>query len=275
MRPSISPARAGILAALVVAILAGLALPTGRAAAEAPYFYDDLTIASIYDPDFDPAMRQAGLLALMGQAWSRSDNGDPRQNLADQDYVGQYRLQWWATLDPRYSLLVELKGSDKDQAVADDFFVRTEFVYQDLPVAMWVYGGLRIPEGSEDPTIWAGVESMSHRISDLFPGADDRIPVAFRGYAELRYNTDDNDPVLRLTALGHTVSGWGVPDLTLGTALDTFFQEGADPLWILQVHADYLLTHGAARVSVITGYGLDLDADGEQRLSLGLRAGLF
>jgi hypothetical protein len=275
MRRSITSARAGILAAVAVAILAGLGLSAVRAAAEAPYFYDDLSIASIYDPDFDPAMRQAGLLALVGQAWSRPDNGDPRQNLGDQDYVGEYRLQWWATLDPRYSLLVELKGSDKDQVVADDYFLRTEFVYQDLPVAMWVYGGMRVPEGSEDPTVWFGVESMSHRIGDLFPGAEDRVPVAFRGYAELRYDFEDNDPVLRLTALGHTVSGWGVPDLTLGTALDTFFQEGNAPRWILQFHADYQLTHGAARVSVVSGYGLDLDSEGEQRLSLGARLGLF
>ena len=275
MRSNNSPVKAGILAAAIVAILAGLALPAGRAAAEAPYFYDDLTVASIYDPGFDPGMRQSGLLALLIQGWSRPDGSNPRQSLADQDYTGQYRLQWAITLDPRYSLLVELKGSDRDQVIADDFFVRTEFVYQALPVAMWAYGGMRIPEGSEDVTVWVGLESMSHRIGDIFPGAEHRIPVGFRGYAELRYNLDANDPVLRLTALGHTLTDWGVPNLTLGTALDTFFQEGTSPRWILQAHADYFLTSGAARVSLVTGYGLDLAADGEQRVSLGVRAGLF
>ncbi len=275
MRSSPSPARSGILAIVAVAVFAGLTMPAIRASAEAPYFYDDLTVASGYDPDFNPAMRNAGLLALLGQAWSRPAADNPRQNLVDQQYTGEYRLQWVATLDPKYSLLVELKGSDRDRVVAEDYFVRTEFIYQGLTAPLWVYGGMRVPEGPEDMKVWAGLETMSFRISDLYSDMKVRLPVAFRGYAELRYDFDQQDPELRLTALVHTLSGWGVPDLTLGAALDSYVQEGSLPRWIVQAHADYLLTHGAVRVSVITGYGLDLDENGEQQASLGLRLGLF
>ena len=259
-------------AALVMGI--ALAVSAGMARAEAPFFYEDLTVASIYDPGFDPLSRQDGLLSVLGQAWSQPDAVHPGEGVASQDYAAQYRLRWLATLDPRYSLLVELKASSRDRVVDEDYFVRSEFVVQGLRAPMWVYGGIRVPE-KDDFMVYAGAESMSRRLRDFFPGFPLRVPAAFRGYAEVRYDLDEHDPTLRLTTLAHTIPGWGVPRLTLGVALDGFFREGTTPHWVLQGHADYLLTRGMTRVSVVSGYAVALQEDGEQRASLGLRVGVF
>ncbi len=268
-------ARTRVGFAVAFAVLLGVLSLTGRAAAEAPFFYDDVSLAATYDSTFTPMDRHAGLVALMVQGWSYPPPGTPRQSVADQDYAAEYRFQWWATLDPRYSLLVELKGSSRDQVVAGDYFLKSEFVYQGVHAPLWVYGGIRLPE-KDNFMVYGGVESMSMKLQDMIPSTTLDLPVAFRGWAELRYDIDDTNPTLRLMGMGHTIPGWGVENFTLTAGLDTFFKEASEPIWMLEGHAEYAVTPpGFARLSVMAGYGIDLRAAGEQRLSLGARLGLF
>lgn len=258
-------------AVLLAAVLVSAAPP---AQAEAPFFYDPLGAAALYDPEFYPLNRTEGLLVLMGQAWSQPDNGDGRQALTEQDYTAEYRMRWIASLDPRYSLLVELKASDRDRIVADDYFLKAEFLYQGMDAPLFVYGGLRLPEKT-DFMAYAGLESMSYRLSDIIPGMRYDTQLAFRGFAEVRYDLDADDPVLRLMALAHTLPLPYVPGLLLSTGIDSFFMEGAAPRWLLEAHAEYALRRGVMGWSLIGGYSLDLEDGGEQRASLGVRAELF
>jgi hypothetical protein len=268
-------ARTRIGVAVAFAVLLGIVSVAGRAAAEAPFFYDDVSVAATYDSTFNPMNRHAGLLALMVQGWSYPTSGVPRQSVFEQDYAAEYRLQWWASLDPRYSLLVELKGSSLDQVVADDYFLKSEFLYQGAHAPVWIYGGMRLPEKTNF-MVYGGVESMSMKLQDMLPSTTADLPVAFRGWAELRYDIDDTNPTLRLMGMGHTLPGWGVENLTLTAGLDTFFKESAEPIWLVEAHAEYAVTPpGFARLSVLAGYAIDLKAGGEQRLSLGGRLGLF
>jgi len=268
-------ARTRLGVAVAFAVLLGVFSMAGRAAAEAPFFYDDVSVAATYDSTFSPMNRHAGMLALMVQGWSYPTATTPRQSVFDQDYAAEYRAQWWATLDPRYSLLVELKGSSRDKVVAEDYFLKSEFVYQGVHAPLWVYGGIRLPEKTNF-MVYGGVESMSMKLQDMIPSTTVDLPVAFRGWAELRYDIDDTNPTLRLMGMGHTLPGWGVENLILTAGLDTFFKESAEPIWLVEGHAEYAVTPpGFARLSVMAGYAIDLKAGGEQRLSVGGRLGLF
>lgn len=262
----------GVPTALVV--LTGLLLSAGPVEAEAPFFYDDIALSSQYDPELDPLMRGAGLVNILVQSWSRPDAGHPRQALTEQTYTTQYRLQWHATLDPASTLLVELKASTKDRVVTGDYFIRSEYVYQGIRAPLWVYGGVRIPE-KDDILVWAGAESMSFRLNDVWRGCRWDIPVALRGWAEIRHDIAETHPVYRLSVLAHNTPILTVRGLVVGTAMDMFFTRADQPHWILEGHVDYRLMEGAARLAVITGYGLDLAEDGEQRLSAGLRIGFL
>ncbi len=260
---------------VLAAVAAGLFLGAGRAAAEAPFFYDSIALHSTYDPDFNPMNRHAGLVALLVQGWSYPDAGTPRQSIFDQNYAAEYRFQWWATLDPRYSLLVELKADSRDLTVGEDYFLKTELVFQNVKAPLWVYTGMRVPEKT-DFMVYGGVETMSFKLQDMLRNVDYDMPLAFRGFAELRYDLDDDDPTLRLMGLGHTLPEWGVPNLTLTAGLDTFFNTSRAPVWMLEGHAEYeMVPPGFARLSVLAGYGIDLRASGEQRFSIGARLGLF
>jgi hypothetical protein len=274
MRAHVLGARAVVRPAMVLAILAAMTGLVAQAAAEAPFFYDDLSSAAYYDPGFDPSGRMVGTLTVLAQGWSFPAADDPRQDVSDQDYTQQYRARWNFTLDERSAISVEMKGASKGMVVADDYFMKGEYVYKGAQVPLWVYGGIRVPNET-DYLVYGGVETMSYRLSDLFANMASDLPLAYKGYAEIRHDLDDHDPELRLMLLGHTVPDWLVPRLTLAAGLDTYFREGMDPKWYVQGHADYLIRQGFGRLSAIAGYAVDLDRDGEQRLSLGVSVGLF
>jgi len=255
---------------------AGLALsPVPRAVAEAPYFYDSVGDHVQYDPEFYPLNWSPGMLALSAQAWSRSDPpGTPRQAWSNQENTGQYRLQWWASPDPAYSLLVELKGDTEGNAVGEDYFLRSEFYYHGLQTALFLYVGIRVPDKG-DFTVYGGVESLSYRLSDIFTGMKQDIPVAFRGFGEIRYVMDAEDPYLRFQAMAHTLPEWGVRSLVLSAAMSLVIQDEASPEYELQGHAEWYFYESFVRAGATFGYGLDLDSDGEQRFAAGLRLELF
>jgi len=241
--------------------------------AEAPFFYDPLGEHIIYDPEFYPLNRSAGLLSLIGQAWSRPDEG-PGQSPFTQDYHGEYRFLWVASLDPAYSLLVELKGSDRDNLVEDDYFLKSEFLYQGLEAPLFPYAGIRLPEDA-DFLFYGGLESMSYAVDDFIPNRKIGVPVAVRGWAELRIPSDsDLDPSLRLMGMAHSLEIPHVPDLVLSAGIDAIFNETKRPRWLLEGHAEYTLGYGFVRWVIMTGYALDLDTE-EQRASVGLKAELF
>ena len=274
MRARVLGARAIVRPVMVLAILAGMAGLASQAAAEAPFFYDDLSVAASYDPSFDPSARSVGTLTVLAQAWSLPPADDPRQDVSDQDYTQQYRAQWNFTLDDRSAISVELKGASKGMVVGDDYFMKSEYIYKGARAPLWAYGGIRVPNET-DFVVYGGVETMSYRLGDLFTSMTSDLPLAYKGYAEIRYDLDDENPALRLMLLGHTIPDWLVPRLTLGAGLDTYFREGMDPKWYVQGHADYLIRQGFGRLSAVAGYAVDLDSDGEQRLSLGVSVGLF
>lgn len=267
--------RRGPLLALGACVLVGaFALGPSPARAEAPHFYDSLGPSALYDPEFFPMNRIGPLVSILVQGWSRPDAGVPRQAPFDQNYEQQYRLLVNLGLDPRYSLLVELKGDSRDQVVGDDYFLKTEFFYQGLEAPLFVYGGMRMPEET-DFLVYGGIESMSYAPRDLIPPLEADIPVAVRGFAEVRYDMDDNDPTLRLYTMLHTLPVRFAPTAVMSVGLDSRFQERVGPRWILDAHLEYRLPLGMIRPALVTGYALDLEDGGEQRLSLGLQTDLF
>jgi hypothetical protein len=267
-------ARAVVRSVTALAIVAGIASSSSPAAAEAPFFYDELSSAAYYDPDFDPATRTTGTLTVLAQAWSFPPSYDPGRNVADQDYAQQYRAQWGFTLDERSALSVELKGASKGMVVGDDYFMKAEYLYKGVRAPMWVYGGIRVPNET-DFLVYGGVETMSYRLGDILSSMTRDLPIAYKGYAEIRYDMDDQDPTLRLMLLSHTVPDWLMRRLTLGAGLDSYFREDTNPRWAVQGHAEYQVTQGFGRLSGLVGYAIDLDSGGEQRLSLGVSVGLF
>ncbi len=274
MRSPFRGAGGGAAGVAALAVTAALVLAAGRAAAEAPFFYDDISTVSVYDSTFTPMNRHAGLLNLYVQGWTYPDAGNPRQGVLSQNWAAEFRGRWVAPLDPAQSLTIEVKGSSRDHVVSEDYFLRTEYMYQGLKVAMFPYAGMRVPEHGEFE-VYGGLESMSYKLQDVFPGFQGDVPLGFRGWAELRYDLDASNPVLRLEALSHTLAGWGVPDLTVTGGLDTFFQEGAAPRWLFEAHAEYALTQGFGQLGVLAGYSLDMAHDGIQQFSLGGKVGLF
>ncbi|NNF08523.1 MAG: hypothetical protein HKN21_17305 [Candidatus Eisenbacteria bacterium] len=258
------------LGVLVGVMMLGL-VPTAQA--EAPFFYDPLGQHVLYDPEFYPLNRSAGLLSVMAQGWSVPSDS-PTEGVFEQDYEQEYRLQWVASLDPRYSLLVELKGSSKDDVIGDDYFLKSEFLYQGLDAPLYLYTGVRFPE--EGDFLWyGGVESLSYRISDMTGSENATMPLAFRGFAEVRTRVEgETDPVLRLMALAHTLPELGVQGLTLSFGLDSFFQENNEPTWLLEAHAEYRIFGSFLRWVLLSGYAYDIETE-VQRLSVGVRAELF
>lgn len=274
MRAHVLGVRAVVRPVMVLAVLAGMTGLAAQAAAEAPFFYDDLSSAAYYDSGFDPSGRMLGTLTVLAQAWSLPSTDDPRMDVSDQDYTQQYRAQWNFTLDDRSAISVELKGASKGMVVGDDYFMKSEYIYKGARAPLWVYGGIRVPNET-DFVVYGGVETMAYRLGDLISDMGTDLPLAYKGYAEIRHDLDDHDPTLRLMLLGHTIPDWLVPRLTLAAGLDTYFRDGMDPKWYVQGHADYLIRQGFGRLSAVVGYAVDLDPDGEQRLSLGASVGLF
>ena len=277
-RGGVSPAR-GFFSKTVPLMLAGLVLGlpalTTRARAEAPYFYDVLGQHALYDPEFYPLNWSSGMLGLSAQAWSKPSAGTGgRQALGNQEISGQFRLEWWASIDPAYSLLVELKGSTEGNVVADDYFLHSEFFYHGLSTPLYVYGGIRVPEHGEF-NLYGGVESLSYRLSDIFKSMESDIPVGFRGSGELHYEIDQEHPFLRLQALAHTLPEWGIRSLILGAAFDVYVQEREKPRYEVQGHADWYFYESFIRMAATGGYSIDLDGDGEHRFAAGIRLELF
>jgi hypothetical protein len=268
--PSAGKAPKAVLA-IVFAVTA--LLTAAQAGAEAPFFYDDLFNATFYDPEFKAQNRPRGYLAGLIQGWSRPEVGaHARQSLARQDWTDQYRLIWNAPLPKSpIGLLIELKGAGARDVVPDDYWARGE-IYGGLETApIWLYGGFRAPQEGAI-TIYGGLESMSYRIEDLFKNAKETLPIAFKGYAEIRYNEDDNDnPVLRLMLLSHNIVGEWLGPFTIGVPIESLFSEGQSPQWILSPHVDIKLTDGFFRLDLNTGYAVDLASGGEQRAMIGLR----
>ena len=274
MRAHVLGVRGVVRPVMVFAILAAMVGMAAQAAAEAPFFYDDLSRAAYYDPGFDPSGRSVGTLTVLAQGWSLPPADNPRQDVSDQDYTQQYRAQWNFTLDERSAISVELKGASKGMVVADDYFMKGEYIYTGARAPLWVYGGIRVPNET-DYLVYGGVETMSFRLSDLISDMSTDLPLAYKAYAEIRHDLDDKNPELRLMLLGHTIPDWLVQRLTLAAGLDTYFREGMNPKWYVQGHAEYLIRQGFGRLSAVTGYAVDLDRDGEQRLSFGVSVGLF
>jgi hypothetical protein len=259
-------------AALLIGVLAASRAPDARA--EAPFFYDPLGEHAIYDPEFYPMNRTAGFLSLVAQAWSVPGAGDRDEPLFDQEFEGQYRMLWNFTLDPAYALKLELKASTRDNVVGEDYFLRSEFLYQGLEAPLFLYGGIKLPEEG-DFLFYGGIESLSYTLMDLMPSSSANLPLALRGFAEVRTLVEgDGDPTLRLMALVHTIPTFAVENLTLGLSLDSFYTEAGKPVFRLQGQAEYRVGSGFMRWGVLGGYAVDL-ADSEQRLSLGVQAELF
>ena len=254
-------------AGLVLAA-AGSILAPAASRAEAPFFYDDLFDAAFYDSTFVPANRPVGFLTGALQAWSVPDR--PSQNAGDQSYFGEYRVRWVTPLEAKSALLVELKGAARTEIVRDDYVVKSEFIYRGLEAPAWIYGGLRIPEES-DFLVYGGVESMSFQAQDLFKNVEESIPVAGKGYAEVRWDMDDSNPSLRLVALPHTVPGRLGP-ATVAAPFEVFFQEGVRPLWLFTPHLDVNVLAGFVRVDLTSGYAIELRDGGEQRFAAGIQA---
>ena len=274
MRASKLGSRAWVPAVLVLSVLAGLAGFTARAMAEAPYFYDEIASTATYDPEFDPGARMNRTLSVMAQLWSMPDAEDPCEGVVDQDYTQQYRAQWTFTLDQQSALSVELKGSSKGRVVDDDYFMKAEYLFKGAKAPLWFYGGMRLPRET-DFLVYGGVETMSYRLSDILQDMARDVPVAYKGYAELRYDLDDEDPTLRLMVLGHTIPDGLLQRLTLAAGINSAFRDGMAPRWTLQGHAEYQFTRGFGQLNGVVGYAVDLEEEGEQRLSLGVLAGLF
>jgi|GEM_PF-6584320 len=265
----------GLAAVIVVLGFTTSGLFPAPARAEAPFFHDPLADHVDYDPEFFPLNRSTGLISLMGQAWSRPDLGHPDQALTNQDYWGEYRFQWVAALDPAYTLAVELKGSDRGHLVADDYFLKSEFLYQGLEAPLYLYGGIKLPE-KDNFLFYGGLESMSYRLRDAFPNLGFSIPVGLRGFSEVRWTVDEPNPTLRFMALAHTLPDFVVRDLTVSVGADMFFHDAVEPRWLLEGHIEYAVPYGRSlRWSVITGYEFDLRDPNGQRLSLGVRTELF
>jgi hypothetical protein len=256
-----------LLAALALPATVGLAGPAG-ARAEAPFFYDAIGDLAVVDTTFQPARRTAGGLALFLQAWSVP--GTPAQSPGRQEVAGEYRLQWSYPLDPRYELRLELKADTRDGAIDEDYFLRGEFFYKGAHVPLWFYGGVRLPE-KDNVGGYAGLETMSRRLGDVLPLEP---PLAVRAFAEARLSQDEPHPTVRFMGLLHTVPARQGSFLVAGAALDTYFQEMSAPRWILQGHLELEGGRKLLRFEVTAGYAVE-PATGEQRVSLGVRRGVF
>jgi len=262
-------------AALGALALGALAVLAPSARAEAPYFYDALGSHVLYDPEFYPMNWSGSMLSIMGQDWKRPDPpGAPRQAWSNQNDYGEYRLEWWVSPDPAYSLKVELKGATAANVVDADYFLASEFFYHGLETPLFVYGGIRVPEEG-DFSVYGGVESLSYRLSDMFKDMEQDIPVAFRGFGEIHYTMEDQNPSLRLQTMAHTLPEWGIRSVTLSAAMDMTFQEEAKPRFELQGHAEWFFYEAFVRAGLITGYSVNVAHDGEQRFAAGIRLELF
>ena len=266
--------RSGIVRAVCGVVLGGLLLggPSDQARAEAPFFYDDLYDVAFYDPDLTPMNRPVGYLAGYIQWWSTPDPGHPKQTLTDQDHTDQYRLKWVTPLKQASSaIMLELKGAGEKNIVPEDYFLRAEWIYRGLESPMFIYAGLRAPREG-DPIIYAGLESMSFLPSDLFKKVEKRIPIAFKGYGEVRYDTDADNPTLRLMILAHSLRDTPLGKrVAIAAPFEAQFNEDRRPLWLFSPHLDVNLIDGLFRLDFVSGYELELHENGGHRWSLGLR----
>ena len=257
-----SSAGCWVLGTLAVLAMSALAAPVY---AEAPSVYDPLGNQAEYDPDLFPLNRSAGTVELLIQGWSEVDPAHPRGSVFNQDYTEQFRLRWFASLAPEYTLLVEGKASGKDHAVLDDYFLKTDLSYQGLSSPFIPYGGMRFSE-NDSWTAYFGLESLSHRTADVFNKAQNRAPVAYRGWMEVRFH-EKGQPTLRLQGMAHSLPEL-VENMDFSVGLDTFFTEGFSPDWLAALHWDWEVTKGFGRIFTATGYEYNLRTK-EQRASFG------
>ena len=208
----------------------------------------------------------------MVQTWSQPSADDPHGSLAGQKYVEQYRLRWFASLDPRWRLLVDAKASGADRVVPDDYFLKLDLLYQGLDGPWFLYGGVRLPE-EEDWVLYLGIESLSWRLEDLFGGRETRIPIAFRGWVEGRWTQGSDNPVLRPQLMMHTLPQLS-SRLVFSLNADMAFTGNAEPQWLLGGHAEWTLKRGFVRPMIVLGYDWSV-RDDVQRLSAGLNLEFF
>ncbi len=255
-------------------ILLGLALLggiPGDAGAEAPFYYDDLYDVSFYDPNFQPMFRPTGYLAFLAQGWTYANV--PGESLQDQNLRGEYRLRWSVGLDEAYSaLLIEGKAAQQKNIVPEDYFLKLEYIYRGLKAPLWLYGGARLIEDA-DAVLYGGVETMAFHVADLLKTTSRKLPLAFKGFAEVRYNPDvENNPSLRLMAMVMNPKG-SLGLVTLALPVDMTFAENEKPIYLLSPHLDVTVLKGFLQVDLVSGFSVELKEDGEQRASIGIRAG--
>jgi len=215
----------------------------------------------------------------MGQLWSQPRDGHPKENVFSQQYVEQFRAQWFASLDPNWTLLLDAKASGKDNVVREDYFLKADILYQGWDKPFYPYGGMRFPE-SGNWVVYGGVETMSYRPGDVHGKARTNVPLAARGWLELRYQDGQNSPTLRVQGLIHTLPDLfaslpgPLDGLVLSAGIDSHFNDDRKAEWLAVGHIDWTLKRGFARPMIVSGYAVDMST-GEQRASLGLGVELF
>jgi hypothetical protein len=239
--------------------------------AEGPYFYDPLGSSAVYDPDFFPLNRSSGVLDLMFQVWSGPPTSESG-SLSNRKYVEQFRLQWFASLDPRWRLLIDAKASGADHVVPDDYFLKVDLLYQGLDAPWFLYGGVRLPE-KDEWILYLGMESLSWRLEDFFRGMDSHIPLAMRGWIEGRWTQGSEYPVARPQLMIHTLPGLS-GSMVFSANADMAFTGDAGPQWFLGGHFEWTMKRGFVRPMILLGYDWEART-GVQRLSAALNLEFF
>lgn len=267
MQSRVSGGRRNLIA-IAVGISLGLPLV---AAADAPNFYDPIDWATYYDAGFDPMSRPFGSLELMAQAWSYPSANNPSESIGDQDYTGEYRLRWRFALDEAKSgMTLELKGSDENHVVGDDFFIKAEYTVRGIKAPVWLYGGFFAPDDG-DGRFYAGVETMSFRINDLVKDSTSDLPFAGKAYVEVRYNPDaEHNPEMRVQVMAHTV-GSGFKRVRVAVPFEARFGEGQTTRWSVQPHLEATMLEGFATVDLFAGYEYVFGDEEMQQVAIGAK----